>query len=131
MIGGFSKKYVFIVFRNSLMQMFFKTVVARNCAMFTGKHLCWSLFLIKNNLNSTFSQRRLQHRWFLSCENCEIFTNTFFMEYLQWLFLSVWYKTIQWWASADLLFLIKNIICGMVSTKKVCRSGQSMLCTHY
>ena len=30
--------------------MFFKTVVAKNFAIFTGKHLYWSLFLIKNIL---------------------------------------------------------------------------------
>ena len=28
-------------------QMFFKTVVLKNFAIFTGKHLCWSLFLLK------------------------------------------------------------------------------------
>ena len=33
--------------RSSRSQMFFKIGVLRNFAMFTGKHLCWSLFLIK------------------------------------------------------------------------------------
>ena len=47
----------FIIFRSSCMQMFFKTGFARNFAIFTGKHLCWSLFLIKENFISTFSQR--------------------------------------------------------------------------
>ena len=28
-------------------EMFFKTGVLKNFANFTGKHLCWSLFLIK------------------------------------------------------------------------------------
>ena len=28
-------------------QMFFKIEVLKNFANFTGKHLCWSLFLIK------------------------------------------------------------------------------------
>ena len=27
--------------------MFFKTGHLKNCAIFTGKYLCWSLFLIK------------------------------------------------------------------------------------
>ena len=89
-IGGFSKKYVFIIFRNSCMQMFFKIVDARNFAIFTGKHLCWSLFLIKNNFISTLSQKRLQYRWFLSCKNCEIFTNFFFYgTYLVAIFVSL------------------------------------------
>ena len=46
--GGFSNKSFFIIiFRSSCMQMFFKTGVIRNFSLFTGKHLCWSLFLIK------------------------------------------------------------------------------------
>ena len=54
--------------------MFFKISVPKNSANFTGKHLCWSLFLtkffthfIKNTLAQVFS-----------CEICEIFKNTFF-----------------------------------------------------
>ena len=46
--SDFSKKYFFIIiFRSSCMQMFFKTGVIRNFAIFTEKHLCRSLFLIK------------------------------------------------------------------------------------
>ena len=47
--------------------MFFKTGVMGNFAIFVGKHLCWSLFLIKLqavNFISTSSQKRLQHRCF-------------------------------------------------------------------
>ena len=33
--------------RNSCSQMFLKIGVLKNFANFTGKHLCWSLFLIK------------------------------------------------------------------------------------
>ena len=33
--------------RSSRSQMFFKVDVFKNFAIFTGKHLCWSLFLIK------------------------------------------------------------------------------------
>ena len=33
--------------RSSRSQMFFKISVLKNFALFTGKHLCWSLFLIK------------------------------------------------------------------------------------
>ena len=34
-------------YRNSRSQMFFKVGVLKNFVSFTGKHLCWSLFLIK------------------------------------------------------------------------------------
>ena len=64
--GGFSKKsFLIIIFRSSRTKMFFETGVTRNFVIFTGKHLCWNLFLIKNNFTSTLSQKRLQHRWFL------------------------------------------------------------------
>ena len=46
--SDFSKKSFFIIiFRSSCLQMFFKRGVIRNYAIFTEKHLCWSLFLIK------------------------------------------------------------------------------------
>ena len=34
-------------FRSSLSQMFFKIGILKYFTNFTGKHLCWSLFLIK------------------------------------------------------------------------------------
>ena len=43
--GGFSKKSIFVIFRSSRTQMFFKTGVIWNFAIFTGKHLYWVSFL--------------------------------------------------------------------------------------
>ena len=67
--------------------MFFKIGALRNFAIFIGKHLCWSLFLIK-------LQAWRYHRCLidaltqvLTYEYCEIFKNSFFMEQLRWLFL--------------------------------------------
>ena len=81
---------------------------------------------------STSSQKRLQHRWLQQSENCDIFTNRFyFWNTSGGCFCQFDKVTVQWWATADLLFLIKNKIRGMVSTKKICRSGHSMLFTHY
>ena len=125
------QKIFFIIFRSSRTQMFFKTGFIRNFAIFTGKHLCWSLFLIKLqalhkvagltafNFISTSSQKRLQHRCF-PVNIAKFLRAVFFIEHLR-----------QSNCSIDLLFLIKNKKCGMVSTRKVCRSGQSMLFTHY
>ena len=42
-------------YRSSRSQMFFKIGVLKNFAMFTGKHLCWSLFLIKLQAFRCFS----------------------------------------------------------------------------
>ena len=49
------KEYQCLPSRSSLLQMFFKTG-AFNVTPFTGKHLCWYLFLIK------FIKKNLQPR---------------------------------------------------------------------
>ena len=47
--------------------------VLKNFAIFTGKHLCCSLFLLKLQTPTQV----------FSCEYCEIFKNTYFEEHLQ------------------------------------------------
>ena len=44
-------------------QMFFKIGALKNFAIFTGKCLCWSLFLIKLQAYN-FIKKRFQHRGF-------------------------------------------------------------------
>ena len=63
--------------------MFNKKAVLKNFAIFTEKHLRWSLFLNKNvDLQSwKFIKKRLQRRFF-SCEYCKIFKNTWFGQHL-------------------------------------------------
>ena len=46
------------LFRSSRSQMFFKIIVLKAFAIFTGKQLCWSLFL------SHFTKKRLQQSCF-------------------------------------------------------------------
>ena len=69
----------FIIFRSSCTQMFFKIGVIRNFAIFTGKHLCWSLFSIKLHAlqPTTLFQARPKREFSTgdSCENCKIFMN--------------------------------------------------------
>ena len=48
-------------YRSSSSQMFFKIGVLKNFAIFTGKHLRWSLFLIKLQALTFF----IEHRWWL------------------------------------------------------------------
>ena len=59
--------------RSSHSLIFFKTGVLRNFKTFTGKYLCWSLFLF-------FIKKRLQHR----CYSVKItkLRNSFFIERL-------------------------------------------------
>ena len=56
------------MYRSSHSQMFFKIGVLKNFVIFTGKHLYWSLFLIK--LQETPTQ-------VFFCEYCKILMNTF------------------------------------------------------
>ena len=58
--------------RRSLWQMFFKTDILKNFANITGKHQCWSLFLIKLQAWRHATLR------VLSCEICDIFKKNFF-----------------------------------------------------
>ena len=61
-----------------------KKVVRKIFAMFAGKRLCWSLFLID------FIKKRLQHRCFaVNIAYCEIFKNTYFDKHLERLLLDV------------------------------------------
>ena len=57
--------------RNSRSQMVFKIRGFRNYANFTGKHLCWSFFLIKGLYYRDSNTGA-------SCEICETFKKTFF-----------------------------------------------------
>ena len=66
---------------NSRLQIFSKTGVFKNFAIFTGKNLCWSFFLIKfQNWRPTFFFKKRLQRRFLFCEYCKIFKNSFFIE---------------------------------------------------
>ena len=80
--GDFTKKTFFnIIFRSSHMQMFFKTGVIRNFAVFTEKHL-----VLKCLFNKVADLMACNFFWSLSesstqvfyCEYCKIFTKSIF-----------------------------------------------------
>ena len=50
--------------KSSHRRCYIKNHVLRNFAIFTGKHLCWSLFLIKLQTCIFIKKRLLQHRCF-------------------------------------------------------------------
>ena len=64
---------------------FFKIGVLKNYTIFTGKHLCWSLFLIKKPTPTQV----------FSSEYCKIFKNTYFGENLRKTAPSRFHKYIQ------------------------------------
>ena len=51
------------VHKSNYLQMFFKKGALKSFAIFTGKCLCWSLFLIKLQAYN-FIKKRFQHRSF-------------------------------------------------------------------
>ena len=64
--------------RSSRPYMLFKINVLKNFAIFTGKHKCWSLFLLKQACKSrNFIKMRLQH-WCFFVNVCRILKNRFF-----------------------------------------------------
>ena len=69
-------------YRSSHPEVFCKTGVLRNYAIFTRKHLCLSLFFKKVvDWNLQFYKKETLAQVF-SYEFCEIFKNTFFTEHL-------------------------------------------------
>ena len=69
------------IIRNSLSQMFFKICVLKIFPIFTGKHLCWRLFLIKLQAFQTYNfiKMRLQYRC-LPVNIAQFLRTAFFLE---------------------------------------------------
>ena len=100
--------------RSSLWQMFFKIGVLKYFVIFTRKHLCWSLFLIKLQ-----AWRPTQ---VFSCEYCEICKNSFLTEHLLWLLLFT--VSIRFRSSHPEVFLRKGVpkIYNKFTREHPCRS---------
>ena len=95
---------------NSSSQMFLKTDVLKSFAIFTGKRMCWSLFLIKlQDWRPVFLFKETLTQVFF-CEYCEIFKNSFFTgtpshyTFLKfYLMIDIWYVN-----SPPRIFLLLN-----------------------
>ena len=64
-------------FRSSCSQIFIEISVLKNFAIFTGKHLCWSLFLRNLQVLKPASLLKRDFNKVFSCGYCEIFKNNF------------------------------------------------------
>ena len=69
--------------RNSHQRCSIKKAVLKNFAIFTGIHLCWSLFLIKLQAYRPAILLKTDSTKGFFCEYCEIFKNTLFEKHLQ------------------------------------------------
>ena len=81
------------------------TDVFQNFAIFTGKHLCWSLFLITlQELRPAFLLKRDSNTgeiFTFSCEHFKTFKNSFFIEHL----FTVFFRNFMWWYILDIIEL--------------------------
>ena len=77
---------------NSCSQMFSKTGVLKNCAIFTGKNLCWSLFLTKfQDWKPIFLfKKKIQRRWF-SVNIAKVLWTAFILKTNFYLMIDKWY----------------------------------------
>ena len=60
-------------------EMFYKKVVFKNFAIFTEKHLCWSLFLIKFIKKVKFIKEKETPAQVFFCQYGNIFKNNHFL----------------------------------------------------
>ena len=92
-----------------LFNYFFKKISSlRRCSV-TGKHLCWSLYLIRlQALSLQVFLKKETPTQVLLCEVCETSKNIYFEEHLQ--------NDFFWWYSIKNLFL-KTYICNIHRTK--------------
>ena len=94
--------------------MFFEISSLKNFAIFTGKHLCWGLFFIKflTFRPATFFER--DSNTGVSCGYCEVFMNSFFIENLRCLLLTVLlqYSKVGWavFSLISRLHVLPNLI---------------------
>ena len=65
--------------------MFFKIGVFKSFENFTGKHVCWSLFLLECQA-CNFIKKRFQHKYFL-VNIVKFLSTALLIEHLRWLLL--------------------------------------------
>ena len=70
-------------FESSCLQMFFKIIVLKMFAIFTGKLLCWSYLLINLQAWRTAIALKRHSNTGVFCEYCRISKNKYFEEHLQ------------------------------------------------
>ena len=69
--------------RSSYRRCSIKEAVFEKFPIFTGKHLCWNLFLIKLQPSGLQLYSKEAPTQVFFCEYCEIFKNSYFEEHLR------------------------------------------------
>ena len=94
--------------KSNPLQMLFKMGVLKNFGNFTGKHPCWTLFLIKLQAFSlAILLKRDPNTDIFLWNSRKVYKHLFVTQHLQWMFLSciVWIIEIRWFAGVALLIL--------------------------
>ena len=91
-------------------QMFFKIGVLRNIAIFTEKHLCWSLFLIKLQALRAATLFKTDFSTGVFLWILRNFYEQLFLKNTSVGYFRQFKKITVQWTYADLLFLLKNIM---------------------
>ena len=89
-VESFSYYYSFLFFCFVFLLFFFVVITLcnnllvsrKNFGNFTGKHLCWNLFLIKLLAFRPSNLLKKTPTRVFSCETCKIFKNAYFPEHL-------------------------------------------------
>ena len=92
-----------------------KQMLLQNFAIFTGKHLCWSLFLIKLrafSYASTLLKESPTHVF--CCEYCKFCKNNFFTEHLQTT-ASAWPMAPNLLKNLEIKLSLKGTLCACLN----------------
>ena len=82
--------YLIVLDQSTHLHMFFQIVVPKNFAIFTGKHLCWSLLLIKlQAFRSTTLLQIDSNTGFFPVKFANFLRTLYFTEHIRWLHRSV------------------------------------------
>ena len=89
--------------------MFFEKDTIKNFAIFTRKHLCWGLFLIKLQVLRSATFLKTDSSTGVSSGCCKIFKNIFLIQHLWWLLLTVYHDTVK--SAGVLVFWFRASTC--------------------
>ena len=112
---GPCKSEPFKKLKSSHLQMFFKIGSIKFFSIFTGKHLCWVLFLIKLQVERSATFLKIDSNKGVSCGYCNIFKNSFLIQHLRWLPLTVLPQYSK--VSSGACFLISHLLVLLILIK--------------
>ena len=107
--------------------MFFKIDTIKNFAIFTGKHLCWGILIIKLQVYRSTTFLKIDSNTDIFCGHCKTFKNSFLIQELRWLLLTVLPRHIKVSLGTSSLISHLHVISILIKTfTKRCTSNSSL-----